>query len=171
MTVQRGFNQAHLKTIREIFFESSSRRNFNDQAEKERFFQRWTEYYLSEHPESVYIAFDHDQTVIGYLMGCPDSRRAMEHYSSTLKSYSLFADLFDRFPAHLHINLAERARGRGIGAQLINAFIRDLEGCPGLHIVTSPEARNRGFYLNNGFHFLVEREQNGTKFLFMGRPL
>lgn len=171
MIIRRGHPLQHLKSIRSIFFESSSRTEFADESEKERFFQRWTEYYLSEYPDWVYLAFDDANRVLGYLMGCPESLRAVDHYRRSLKSYLLFADLFESFPAHLHINLASQARGQGIGGRLIETFVSDLRPIPGVHIVTFPQARNRGFYLKSGFQFLLEREQDGRKFLFMGRQL
>ncbi len=166
-----GLSPQAKKVIREIFFVSASRKDFRDESERERFFQKWTEYYFSEHPRFVYTASDQQGLIIGYLTGCPDSHQALSHYKDQISSYSLFGDLFARFPAHLHINLAESARGKGVGSTLIKAFIRDLSGCLGVHIVTSPNQRNVEFYRKNAFTFEVVREFGGNKYLFMGRSL
>lgn len=171
MLIEVGRPQRHLQSIRRIFFESSVKKDFRDEAERERFFQKWTEYYLSEYPKYVYTACDQGGEVLGYLMGCPDSRQALSHFANQISSYSLFADLFDRFPAHLHINLTDAARGRGLGGQLIEAFIRDIKGSAGVHIVTSQGARNAGFYKKNGFTYEDVRELKGAHYLFMGRRL
>lgn len=171
MLIQAGRPQQYLKSIRQIFFESSVKKDFRDEAERERFFQKWTEYYLSEFPKYVYTATNPSGEIMGYLMGCPDSRQALNHFAQQISSYSLFADLFEYYPAHLHINLAESARGHGLGGQLIEAFISDLKGCTGVHIVTAPTARNVNFYRKNGFVHEEVRELNGIKYLFMGRSL
>ena len=71
----------------------------------------------------------------------------------------LFDDLYDAYPAHLHINLTSAARGHGLGGRLIAALEENLRstGVPGLHLVTDPHARNVSFYRKNGFTHAVER--------------
>jgi GNAT superfamily N-acetyltransferase len=52
--------------------------------------------------------------------------------------YASFAPLCDRYPCHLHINLDERYRNRGIGSALIAAFAAQAAsaGRLGIHVVT-----------------------------------
>jgi GNAT superfamily N-acetyltransferase len=146
----------------EIFFESSVRRNFDDEAAKARFLATWTGWYLTEGAADVWIALDGDGTVAGYLTGCRDSA-GTSALTETIPRYRSFADLFDRFPAHLHVNVRAGRRGQGIGTALIERF---AEACgTGLHVVTAPSASNVGFYLRNGFLAAVEREG----LLFLGR--
>lgn len=166
-----GVDIRTLQSIRSIFFESSARKNFAREEDKDSFFNLWTSYYLKNEIESVYTASDSDGDIVGYLMGCQDSRAASAHYAPLLKSYALFADLFAEFPAHLHMNLTESSRGRGLGQRLIDAFLADLKPCAGVHIVTSADARNVHFYRRQGFTHEIRRVLDGREYLFMGRSL
>jgi GNAT superfamily N-acetyltransferase len=161
-----------LKAVREIFFLSSSRQNFASDEEREKFFTTWTEYYFKFCPELILLDRDAGQ-VRGYLMGCADSRAAEAFYAERLPSYAVFADLFARFPAHLHINVHPLGRSQGVGARLIAEFSKQLlkRGVRGLHIVTSPDSENREFYKRNGFSFEEKRPWQKHTLLFMGRPL
>jgi GNAT superfamily N-acetyltransferase len=84
-----------------------------------------------------------------------------------------FAELCRRFPAHLHINLSERWRNRGIGAALIAAFaeVAARAGAPGMHIVTGRSMRNVRFYERCGFRELGAAERNGGASVFLAREL
>ncbi|MBB6097795.1 ribosomal protein S18 acetylase RimI-like enzyme [Deinobacterium chartae] len=46
-----------------------------------------------------------------------------------------------RYPAHLHLNLLEAARGRGAGRALLEAYLNQLRdrGVPGVHLSTTLE--------------------------------
>jgi ribosomal protein S18 acetylase RimI-like enzyme len=158
------------KAIREIFFMSSSRQTFASEEEREKFFTTWTEYYFKFCPELILLDRDGDK-VRGYLMGCVDSMAAEEFYRERLKSYSVFADLFPRFPAHLHINVHPTGRSQGVGGRLIGRFAALLksQGALGVHIVTSPDSANREFYRRNGFEFEEIRPWQKHSLLFMGR--
>jgi hypothetical protein len=81
--------------------------------------------------------------------------------------------LCDRYPCHLHINLAERYRNRGIGSALIAAFAAQAAnaGRSGIHVVTGERARNVRFYEKNEFCPLATARWNGADSVFMGRLL
>jgi len=162
-----------LLAIRDIFFDSSARQHFASPEEKIEFFDRWTRYYITEEPDLIYLAVEDDAKVLGYLMGCADSKAALPYYEERLKSYAVFADQFERFPAHLHINFRSEARGQGIGSRLIEHFAGRLveRGIPGLHIVTGADAENRRFYSKNKFSFELKRRWREVELLFMGRDL
>lgn len=60
----------------------------------------------------------------------------------------------ERFPSHLHVNLAPRMQGRGIGRRLIATLIARLheQGSRGLHLlVGSANQQAIGFYRHIGF--------------------
>jgi len=156
--------EAARRAVVDIFFASAARTSFTDEDERRRFLDRWTGWYLSAGVEWVRLAIGADGQIEGYLTGCPDSAAATALFD-TIPRYRLFADLFPRFPAHLHVNVAPIARGRGVGAELVNAFAGEVGA--GVHVVTGPGARNVGFYARNGFSERVEREG----LLFLGRPL
>lgn len=159
-------NEKFLPALKEIFYLSSSRQTFADAAERDAFFQRWAGYYVSREPQNCFLALDSKKELLGYITGCADSKAAAPHIP--LRSYSVFADLFDKYPAHLHINCHPRARSQGVGSALIRHLIGNFGGA-GIHLITSPGAANIPFYRRNGFTFEVEREWEGKKLLFMGR--
>lgn len=158
--------------IRQIFFETSSRRNFSDAAAKEDFWNKWTSYYFVHEPERILLAIENGEAV-GYLTGAADSLSAAPYISKSNPSYEVFADQFKIYPAHLHINFTAGARGKGYGRGLIDTFITDLKKLKvgGVHVVTAPGADNVGFYKRSGFSFTVEREWNSAPLLFMGKSI
>jgi ribosomal protein S18 acetylase RimI-like enzyme len=72
-------------------------------------------------------------------------------------------DLVAEYPAHLHIDLLERTRGRGLGRLLIERLLDELRdrGVPGVHLGVDVENTNGiGFYQHLGFRE-VAREPGG----------
>lgn len=77
---------------------------------------------------------------------------------------------YEAYPAHLHIDLQTRARGRGIGSAMIKAILARLTElkAAGVHLAMDP--RNAGaerFYRRLGFEELARREET----LYLGRRL
>lgn len=73
------------------------------------------------------------------------------------------------YPAHLHIDMLPRVRGRGLGSRLILELLADLShrGIPGIHLdVGSDNARAIALYSRLGFVELERRPDS----VFMGRP-
>ncbi|HYD69674.1 GNAT family N-acetyltransferase [Azospirillum sp.] len=159
---------AALAALEEIFFASSVRTSFASDAERSAFLRTWTGWYVTHAPHDVLFQRDEDGRIAGYLTGCRDSAAAAELFR-TIPKYDAFADLFPRFPAHLHVNVRPDRRGTGVGAALVEAFAADCraEGRPGVHVVTGAGARNVPFYARNGFTEAVER----GPLLFLGRVL
>lgn len=165
---------SHLKQIEEIFFLSSSRTTFSSETDKKNFFHLWIDYYLEIQKEQVWLWVNPTTNAVSaYLMGCFDSQAALSFYADRLLSYSLFQDLFTKFPAHLHINSHPLTRGQGLGMKLIDHFKQQcvLHRCVGLHIVTSPQARNVSFYRRCGFEYEVSRKYQKSSLLFMACDL
>jgi ribosomal protein S18 acetylase RimI-like enzyme len=72
--------------------------------------------------------------------------------------------LVDAYPAHLHIDLLERARGHGLGGVLVRGLLAELRdrGVTGVHL--SVDTRNTNaidFYGHLGFRE-VDREPGGS---------
>jgi GNAT superfamily N-acetyltransferase len=160
------------RMIEEVFFLSTARRRFASAAEKQRFFDRWTGYYRDSEPHRFLLAMAPDGRVAGYLTGCADSRAARRLYDD-IPYYDVFEDLFEAYPAHLHVNCHPDFRGRGIGTRLVDSFV---QGCAaadlsGVHLVTTPAARNVGFYRRCGFDFSETRAWQDRKLLFLAMAL
>jgi ribosomal protein S18 acetylase RimI-like enzyme len=159
-----------LEQIKNIFFLSTSIKEFSSPERKEAFFKRWCGDFIEHYPESFYLMIE-DSKLLGYLSGCLDSEKARAIVE--VPGYAVFQDVFSEYPAHLHINFHPDCRGRGLGSTLVNSFINDLKVLQirGVHLVTSPDALNISFYKRLGFTHEIAREFNAMSLLFMGKKL
>ena len=149
--------------IENIFFETSTKKDFKDQKERDQFKWKYLGYYLSHYPQYAWIAVKEEQ-VLGYLIGMPFTQ---DHSLYQLQPHlKAFESHFQAYPAHLHINCHPLAQGQGVGRGLVSKFIQQLkfEKVPGLHIMTGPASDNRKFYQKLGFDF----EVTANSILLMG---
>ena len=162
--------QIILKKVEEIFFLSSSLKDFSSIDRRQAFYKRWCGDYQNLYPHEFFIVMEKDN-VLGYLSGCCDSTKALSEIS--VPGFTVFKDLFNVFPAHLHINFHPDARGKGIGSLLINHYLNylKLNNVVGVHLVTSPDAQNVKFYSRLGFVRTETRDFNGASLYFMGHEL
>jgi len=131
--------------------------------DRESWVDIYTSYYTDEEPQSAFVAVAPDERVLGYLLGCVDTRRARGEFQIALRhnvTRFLWArpgtagfwwragwdalnfsgpskpaiDLA-RFPAHMHCNLLPEARGRGVAVSLFETFHAYLRarGVPGAY--------------------------------------
>jgi ribosomal protein S18 acetylase RimI-like enzyme len=136
--------------------------------------------YLRFAPEHALVGVDGDG-VAGYVLGVPDTTafeaecerswwpalraryplsrfpqespdgrivRLIHHPPSTS------ADVVERYPAHLHIDLLPRLQGQGDGRRLLTALLDGLaaDGARGVHLgVSTANQRAIGFYRRMGF--------------------
>jgi len=168
-------------------------------------------YYVDREPEHLWVA-DLDGTTVGYICGSVGGRAAIwdqvrtsapavlrfltfhykigtrtRHYfvrlaSAVLRSEYPHPDLRG-YPAHLHINLTEAARGFGLGKRLMNACLDQMTGLgvPGIHLnTTSLNAAAVKMYEKMGFELLARKRAQlwepwlpGTEVenLVYGKPL
>ena len=82
-------------------------------------------------------------------------------------------DICRDYPAHLHVNVAERYRNRGLGTALVGRFVEwaKLHSLEGIHVVTSSTARSIPFYQRSGFTELRTFPWNVGTSVCMGRKL
>lgn len=150
---------------------------------RDLFLDAFAAYYTDVASDHLWVAEDDGGAVLGYLMGCPDTAAYHRWFRSTVRGVIWralalrYRGLFTRkslgyvwryvrvrppyidlspYPAHLHINTRADARGQGIGAALMTAYLDQLraEGVKGVHLETSsantiaaPWYRRLGFTL------------------------
>lgn len=148
---------------------------YPDPALEEVMLRIYLTYYLDSEKEHCFIAADSENAPEGYILCCTDFSRYEKALTAefpaaaggpgtavaegTLAGLAPFAR---KYPAHLHIDLAESSRGRGTGTSLIRKLISHLSslGVPGLMLNVA--ADNEGavrFYRRNGFSMLAEGER------------
>lgn len=154
--------------------------------------------YLAFEPELSLILED-KQGICGYALGAFDSRAFYARYEAEWRPdlcarfpdpqgdprqwtrvqevYSWYhhpdyfcPEPYAVYPSHLHIDLLERARGRGYGRRMLEQVMARLRdrGSPGAHLGVS--ALNQpafGFYQRLGFRELVRHDN----VIYMGKSL
>jgi hypothetical protein len=168
-----GLSSSYVQNkVMQIFFLSSSKKEFRNDSEKDKFFNTWVMPYFNNYKNLFFIALNEKKEILGYLSGCINSLEFTKY--SPHESYLLFSDLFENYNAHLHINCDPNSRGTGVGTKLINYYVDVLESysdVKGVHIITGPKSRNVNFYQSNDFSFLEERVLNNYSYLFMGKAI
>lgn len=161
-----------MNDLNDIFFAASGTKNFDSDAAKTAFRERWLGSYLTVNTEETFIASSEGGRVAGYLVGAlNDPARDPRH--AALGYFATFATWTALYPAHLHVNVALQYRSAGIGARLIEAFAAHArsKGAPGMHVVTGKGLRNVDFYLRNGFESVAEAPWNSGTVVMLGRKL
>jgi ribosomal protein S18 acetylase RimI-like enzyme len=158
--------------------------------------------YLAFEPALSFLAQD-DAGVCGYVLGALDSKRFYQRYlaewlpeiqrafpkppgdpeqlSPTLRAYYdyhhpeiYYPEPYETYPSHLHIDLVERAQGRGLGRVMIELLLEQLrrQGSPGVHLAMNPaNTRAEHFYRKLGFGQLAITGSGAFATLYMGRTL
>ena len=164
----KKYSPTKVKEIQKVFFESSEKKDFVSLIERDQFMHKYLGLYYEMFPDYFYIA-EWEGNVVGYICGAPVT---MTPYLLKKQPHLIqFKEESIHFPAHLHINLTEKARGKGLGVELIERFCNELRNLniSGVHIITSPNARNIHFYKKVGFSFV--KENFNKNLLFMGKEL
>lgn len=166
----KPYSKEMLTQLREIFFETSTVKDFKDDSSREAFFYKYLGFYLEHYPQFCFVAAN-DGDVLGYIAGSPESLSPKLLY---LQSHlEMFREELLKFPAHLHINFRREAQGMGFGRKLIVHLENELKNndIKGLHIMTGPEAQNRFFYQKLGFTFQIVKDFQSSGILFMGKTI
>jgi GNAT superfamily N-acetyltransferase len=120
----------------------------------------------------VLVALDGADRVAGFLVGSLDDPARTPRFGD-IGYFSTFADLTGRYPAHLHVNVAQQWRSKGVGGVLVEAFVACARAghVPGVHVVTGSASRNRLFYSRAGFRAAATTTWNGRDLVFLARDL
>ena len=79
---------------------------------------------------------------------------------------------YEAYPSHLHIDLLERAQGRGYGRRMLEQVMDRLRdrGSPGAHLgVSFPNTAALGFYRKLGFQELVRVGEGRDGCTYLGK--
>lgn len=178
-TCREDTRARYLSGAEAVFWETANTTKFEFAAERAAFQWRYFGYYAVHAPRFFFVALtDHPgPQVLGYICGVADTREHEELYR-VAAHVPIFDDLYATYPAHLHINLTAASRGLGLGGRLVETLSSEVAaaGAAGLHLVTSPAARNVSFYRRQGFAHAVERtlpigDEQDVALLFMGRRM
>jgi GNAT superfamily N-acetyltransferase len=158
-----------ISQAKEIFHQTAGNPRFETENDRAHFENRYFDVYLRT-PESFFFAHSKNRA-LGYLAGAPQTLPL--HYQLNPYLEYFRAEIDQTYPAHLHINLSGSARGSGVGSRLIQVFTEQLAGLgvPGVHIITSDDARNVSFYLRNGFTRSSTQYWKEKTLLFMGKAI
>jgi GNAT superfamily N-acetyltransferase len=163
---------SHLGDIDDIFFEASAKRDFRSHEEKQSFREVSLGRYIAKHRDSFFVALNIAGRAIGYLAGCLENPMSLEHFND-IAYFGYIDDICQNYPAHLHINIAEQYRSRGVGAALVERFANwaKLHSVIGVQLVTSSTSRSIPFYRRLGFTELRTFPWNCGTAVCMGRQL
>jgi len=154
-----------------------------------------TDYYIFYEPERILVA-EAKGEIMGYLMGCFDTVRCRRIKAGRVIPRAIFKALLRHeigrkefkylilylalivqkkynshppagYPAHFHINVAENARGGGIGSKLVKKYLKLLSEARvrGVHVrVRENDENSRAFFQKFGFY-----RHSGYPTLFAGK--
>lgn len=156
--------------------------------------------YLAYEPD-LSLVLEDDEGICGYALGAFDSRAFYARYEAEWRPglcarfpapqgdprqwtrvqqvhhWYHHPDYFcpepyEAYPSHLHIDLLERARGRGFGRRMIEQVMEKLRrrGSPGAHLgVSVLNTMALGFYQHLGFRELVRVGTAIDGCIYMGK--
>lgn len=165
-------SESEVHRIRDIFFETSTKKEFSSLTSKEAYYNDYCRYFLEQYPQFFFVAFDSNKQVLGYICGCPD---ILEDEATLNRHayYSLFFTEISKYRAFFHVNVTSCAQGRGVGRILINklnaVFVKS--GSQFLHIITAASDKNVNFYEKMNFSSVSVKKYKGNNLELMGLEL
>ena len=150
-----NFSEEFRPQLSEIFFETSTKKEFKDQKEKDALFWKYVGFYLSHYSQYAWLAVQEGK-LLGYVLGMPSTQDPSLY--AIQPHLPAFEEHFKTYPAHLHVNCHVDARGKGVGKMLVQKLLCQLkdQNVSGLHIMTGPTSDNKDFYQKLGFDYAVE---------------
>lgn len=165
-SVIRPYKAQDYSQVVEVFWETTTRKEFASETERQQFQHQYLDVYLDQ---LAFVAVEHHQ-VMGYIVGQLDTLKTEASWPAHL---SIFREEYTQYPAHLHINCCNASQGKGLGGQLLAALETELRGLgvKGLHLITAAEARNVNFYKKYGYLEIAQRPWKTAQLLMLGKIL
>jgi GNAT superfamily N-acetyltransferase len=163
----------HLGDLDDIFFKSSVKRDFRTYEERQYFREEMSlGRYIVKHRDSFFVALNGVGRPIGYLAGCLENPTQLDYFND-IAYFRYIEDICQNYPAHLHINIVEQYRGRGVGTALVERFVNwaEVHSVSGIQVVTSSTSRSIPFYRRLRFTELRVFPWNSGTAVCMGRQL
>lgn len=167
----RPANADDLEAMRKICVETSSL-PLRDEKDRQFLLLSYCDPYLSF--GECFVALDENGRVIGYILCAPNTREFLKLFSKNIQprisklglKYALTSRgsiaaqklLLPLAPAHLHIDLTESARRKGVGTALINTLKEHLSARGIDRVQLTCGSKNKAaiaFYKRNGFSTVV----------------
>lgn len=136
-----------------VFFASSNTQTFESEAHRIAFRAQWLGQFLNCFPDLATLALNDRPACAGYCIAWPSNPLVTGDFGA-LDYLRSAGKALEHYPAQIHINVSAEQRSAGLGSQLLHATLARLATAypaPGVHIFTEHSARNRSFYLANGF--------------------
>ncbi len=156
----RPFEARDREAVRDVCWETArvSGSDAPAYSDRESWVDMYTSYYTDHEPESCFVIVSETDRVLGYLLGCVNTRRAHSEFRIGLR-HNLTRFLWARpstarfwwragwdvvtgfrgprkpaidlarYPAHMHCNLLPEARARGVAVELFSAVHGYLRAC------------------------------------------
>lgn len=167
-----AYTPEHVEELRTVCIEQASERARTDRKHGAFTLLMYCDAYL-EHG-IAYMLLDDEGVARGYVLAAEDAhvwrhdfepyraqivRLGPEYESRVADELDFYESVSDKYPAHLHIDIAEEFTGHGGGRMLMEALLQRLriDGIPGVVFgVSAANERAVGFYRHMGFEKLSE---------------
>lgn len=165
----RDYLKKDYSDVKRIFWETSAIKEFSSQSAEDEFINKYLNSYLNNE-NSLCLVYEENEEVLGYILG--DTILTKQYF----KDHPYLLDkkeVLKDYPSHLHINLTQKARSKGIGSLLVNTFCKKLAELSslGVHLLTAKGAKNVNFYLNLNFFINSEIKINEKEILLLSRKI
>lgn len=158
---REAFQKICLETAPENLKSSPKKANF--------LLYRYCDYYIDNFPEFCFSLTGGNNEAVGYILCCPDSVKYKNEFvskgedclsltfwqKSGLKfDTKIYLPYYDKYPAHLHIDILPEYQHKGFGTELIFSLTNELSkhNINGVMLCVGEKNENAvNFYLKNNF--------------------
>jgi ribosomal protein S18 acetylase RimI-like enzyme len=173
MIIIRGYNINDREQVRKICYDNSSdNKTYRDNPEL--LLTLYCDYYIDKEPQNCFVATSVDK-VIGYIICSENFNKYLNNYKPFMKkliklSFVSFIDkifankkekkISNKYPAHMHIDIASDYQRIGLGSRLLDALITNLKikGVSGLHLECGADnTKAINFYKKYGFQKIGDK--------------